>query len=154
MTIMLVFYSALAVRTADADTTLTDGIYAFKILAHKQGREKPYDDPPVDCELKTDGNAFTLTPTTNMEWTAKGTISNGTVRLTIDREHMDDWVKRGFRFNYIGSVVASNHVKGTHEGYAGTNMYISGTWELMRKNIQQESGPYGSPATGSPSGQP
>ena len=139
---------------ANPQLELKDGIYSFKVVAHKQGREEPYDDPPVDCVLKMTGNIFTLTPTTNMEWTATGSVSNEVVRLSINRDNMENWIKRGFRFEYIGTITNPNHVEGTHQGFAGTNMYISGTWNLKKKSIQQEAGPYGSPEAGSPSGQP
>ena len=137
-TILTIFILCLGAGILAENTPLTleDGIYSFKIVAHKQGREKPYDDPPVDCELKMTGASFTLTPTTNMEWTATGTLSNGNVRLTINREHMDDWIKRGFRFEYLGRITGQNQVEGTHEGFAGTNRYISGTWSLEKQSIQ------------------
>lgn len=153
-TIILTCCVAFIAYATENVTTLDDGIYEFKIVAHKQGREKPYDDPPVDCDLKTEGTSFTLVPTTNMEWTAKGTISNNTVSLTFERENMDNWLKRGFRFDYIGTIIEPNHVKGTHEGYAGTNMYLSGTWELMKKSIQQGAGVVREPRDGSRAPQP
>ena len=145
-TIVLTCYAAVIAYAAENMTTLDEGIYEFQVVAHKQGREKPYNDPPVDCDLKMDGQSFTLVPTTNMEWTAKGTISNNTVSLTFERENMDKWIQRGFRFEYIGTITEPNHVKGTHEGYAGTNKYLSGTWELMKKGIQQGGGAYPPPA--------
>ena len=135
--IVIILALAGAVFASEAEQALEDGIYTFKVVAHKQEREKPYDDPPVDCALKTTGSSFSLTPTTNMEWTVSGTISNDTIRLEFHREHMDEWLKRGFRFEYEGTIVGQNRAVGRHRGFAGTNMYITGTWELTKKASNQ-----------------
>ena len=134
---IIILALAGVVFAAEPEQTLEDGIYSFKVVAHKQGREKPYDDPPVDCALKKTGASFSLTPTTRMEWTVSGSVSNATVRLEFHREHMDEWLKRGLRFEYEGTIVGQNRALGRHRGFAGTNMYITGTWELTKKASNQ-----------------
>ena len=125
---------------AEPEKTLEDGTYSFKLVAHKQGGEETMDGPPVDCALKRTGQSFSLTPVTNMEWTVSGSISNETVQLEFHREHLDDWRKRGYRFEHEGTIVGRNHAVGKHRGFAGTNMYVQGTWELTKIESRAEPG--------------
>ena len=149
ITAIILCYAASG-YAADPPQTLDDGIYAFKVFAHKEGREQPYDDPPLDCDLKNIESGFTLIPTTNVGWTVNGTLSNGTVRLKWNKEHLADYERIGVRIIYEGTITGPNHVEGTHQIYGGTNLQISGTWELTRKSIQQSGAGYPPQGVGSP----
>ena len=145
----LILCYASSVYAADPPQTLDDGIDAFKVVAHEVGRDQPYDDPPLDCNLKNIESGFALIPTTNVGWTVNGTLSNGTVRLKWNQEHMADYERIGVRIIYEGSITGPNHVEGTHQIYGGTNLQISGTWELVKEDVQQGSPGYPPQGVGS-----
>ena len=139
-----------SVYAADSPPTLDDGLYAFKIVAHEVGRDQPYDDPPLDCNLKMVGSGFTLTPTVDVGWTINGTLSNTTVILKWNQEQLAIYERQGVRVIYEGTITGANHVEGIHHAYGGTNLQISGTWELIRKSIQQGGPGYPPQGVGSP----
>ena len=139
-----------SVYAADAPQTLDDGIYAFKVVAHEIGRDQPYDDPPLDCNLKMVESGFTLTPIVDVGWTINGTLSNTTVILKWNQKELAVYERNGVRVIYEGTITGPNHVEGTHQVYGGTNLQISGTWELIRKSIQQGGPGYPPQGVGSP----
>ena len=116
LTAIILSYAA-SIYAAAPTQTLDDGIYAFKVVAHKEGRDQPYDDPPLDCELTTSESGFILTPTIDVGWTINGSISNETVRLKWNQEHLELYELNGVQIIYEGRITGPNHIEGTHQLY-------------------------------------
>lgn len=62
-----------------------------------------------------------------------GSLQGNHILLTVHHEKPDPMIKAmQLRMILEGQADAKDHARGILKGYAGTNMYIKGTWELRK----------------------
>ena len=114
--------------------TLTDGIYRMDSDLKKPGVHRNYGGPS-ECRVTVTNGLIRIEPQdANAAVWFEGKIGGRRVRVSIHKKASDTMLEEyHFVDLWEGEIVANDSVEGTMSMYAGTNLYMSGTWSLKRR---------------------
>ena len=113
--------------------TLSNGLYTMDSSIKKNGVKRDYGGSS-QCRITINDNNIRIEPfdqTTNAWF--EGTLTGQQIILTVKHQNPDPMFEAmQLRQVFEGQVTADNSAQGTMKGYAGSNIYLNGTWRLTK----------------------
>lgn len=127
--IAALFFACLS-REMQSAYSLSPGTYVLETKATKTGVEKPYEDRSR-VKLILDGNNLIIVLLEKSKTSFRGTVQDGYITLVFHEENPNPMVNAmQLKLELYGKITARDYATGTIKGYAGTNNYLNGTWDL------------------------
>lgn len=124
--------SGCTVRSPDLPT-LADGFYTMESSIKKTGIARDYGGSS-QCKVTIHRAGIRiegLEGATNAWF--EGTLTGRHIVLTVQQSNPDPiFAAMKLRQVWEGQITADNFAEGTMTGYAGTNVYLAGTWRLTK----------------------
>ncbi len=111
---------------------LSAGTYAL-IMDATDIPDKETEHSESECTVTRDGTNLVVSPMPGGGAHLAGSLQGNQIFLVVHHEKPDPMIKAmQLRMVLEGHTDAKDHARGILKGYAGTNMYIEGSWILQR----------------------